>query len=70
MAFSNLGFLLQKLNKDSIIRSVELRGNFVERSIVEDIIGNDIWGHLNDDEKITLISKVNRIKFEQKIKSR
>ena len=67
MAKLNLGFLLEKINKDSIMKSMGDHGNFVGVSIAVDILGFEVWNDLNKDEKDTVISKVNRIKLEEKL---
>lgn len=67
MVKQNLGFLLQKINKDSVTISMADRGNFVGTSIAVDILGIGVWKDLNKDERDTIISKVNRIKLEEKL---
>ncbi len=66
MTQANLGFLLEKINKNSIIISMGEHGHFVGVSIAADILGG-VWKDLNVDEKIVIISKVDRIKLKEKL---
>lgn len=63
----NIGFLLEKINKDSVIISMGDHGRLVGMSIAVDILGDEVWYDLNQDEKNTIVSKVNRIKLAEKL---
>lgn len=67
MAKLNLGFLLEKINRDSVMMSMGDHGHLVGISIAIDILGNEVWNDLNKDEKGTIISKINRVKLEEKL---
>lgn len=67
MAKINLGFLLEKINVDSVFMSMGDHGYLVGISIASDILGNDVWNDLNKDEKVTVVAKVNKIKLEEKL---
>lgn len=67
MAKINLGFLLEKINKDSVIISMGDHGYLVGISIAVDILGHKVWHDLNQDEKDTIISKINKIKLKEKM---
>jgi len=67
MAKLNLGFLLGKINKDSVIVSMGDHGRLVGISIAVDILGNEVWNDLNKDERDIIVSKINRVKLEEKL---